>query len=248
VQRTSRCPLSANSGHCAFNRSPRHRVCRGLRARSSPWRGWALSLDPLVLHKLQCKRLSQGRISKAPTNCPTSIISATVTALRGYSVPRVKIIHCCQLGPEAARRHRYVHEVRKILFDLFGSPTGSMAVHVFSLIKKRDLVISRSIIVTAAAHGICSHEWSHKRPGSVISRESSDLSLIHRKGPRPATPLPKGSHRDFDANRCTIMLQGRLNHHRINPAHLSSFLWRWVVRYRQLRYPLLSAPTYGGVF
>ena len=141
VQRTSRCPLSANSGHCAFNRSPRHRVCRGLRARSSPWRGWALSLDPLVLHKLQCKRLSQGRISKAPTNCPTSIISATVTALRGYSVPRVKIIHCCQLGPEAARRHRYVHEVRKILFDLFGSPTGSMAVHVFSLIKKRDLVI-----------------------------------------------------------------------------------------------------------
>ena len=141
VQRTSRCPLSANSGHCAFNRSPRHRVCRGLRARSSPWRGWALSLDPLVLHKLQCKRLSQGRISKAPTNCPTSIISATVTALRGYSVPRVKIIHCCQLGPEAARRHRYIHEVRKILFDLFGSPTGSMAVHVFSLIKKRDLVI-----------------------------------------------------------------------------------------------------------
>ena len=92
-------------------------------------------------HELLCKRVSQGRISKAPTNCPTSIISATVTALRGYSVPRVKIIHCCQLGPEAARRHRYVHEVREILFDLFGCPTGSMAVHVFSLIKKRDLVI-----------------------------------------------------------------------------------------------------------
>jgi len=100
-----------------------------------------LSLDPLVLHELQCKRVSQGRISKAPTNCPTSILSATVTALRRYSVPRVKIIHCCRLGPEAARRHRYVHEVRKILLDLFGGPTGSMAVHVFSLIKKRDSVI-----------------------------------------------------------------------------------------------------------
>ena len=92
-------------------------------------------------HELLCKRVSQGGISKAPTNCPTSIISATVTALRGYSVPRVKIIHCCQLGPEAARRHRYIHEVRKILFDLFGSPTGSMAIYVITLIKKRDLAI-----------------------------------------------------------------------------------------------------------
>ena len=95
----------------------------------------------LIPHELLCKRVSQGGISKAPTNCPTSIISATVTALRGYSVPRVKIIHCCQLGPEAARRHRYIHEVRKILFDLFGSPTSSMAVHIISLIKKRDLAI-----------------------------------------------------------------------------------------------------------
>ena len=95
----------------------------------------------LIPHELLCKRVSQGGISKAPTNCPTSIISATVTALRGYSVPRAKIIHCCQLGPEAARRHRYVHEVRKILLDLFGGPTGSMAVHVFGLIKKRDSVI-----------------------------------------------------------------------------------------------------------
>ena len=93
----------------------------------------------LIPHELLCKRVSQGGISKAPTNCPTSIISAAVTALRGYSVPRVKIVHCCQLVPQAARRHRYIHEV--LLFDLFGSPTSSMAVHVISLIKKRDLAI-----------------------------------------------------------------------------------------------------------
>ena len=37
----------------------------------------------LIPHELLCKRVSQGGISKAPTNCPTSIISATVTALRG---------------------------------------------------------------------------------------------------------------------------------------------------------------------
>ena len=56
-------------------------------------------------------------------------------------MPRVKVIHRCQLGAEAARRHPYIHEVRKILFDLFGSPRVSMAIYVISLIKKRDLVI-----------------------------------------------------------------------------------------------------------
>ena len=56
-------------------------------------------------------------------------------------MPRVEVIHRCQLGAEATRRHRYIHEVRKILFDLFGSPTSSMAVHIISLIKKRDLAI-----------------------------------------------------------------------------------------------------------
>lgn len=56
-------------------------------------------------------------------------------------MPRVEVIHRCQLGAEATRRHRYIHEVRKILFHLFGSPTVSMAIHVISLIKKRDLVI-----------------------------------------------------------------------------------------------------------
>ena len=81
------------------------------------------------------------RISKAPTNCPTSIISATVTALRRYSVPRVKIIHCCQLGPRPLGGTAISTKCGKSCSTSLAVRRVSMAIHVISLIKKRDLAI-----------------------------------------------------------------------------------------------------------
>jgi hypothetical protein len=47
--------------------------------------------------ELLSEGISQCWIGKAPANSPTLIIAPTVTTLRGYSMPSVKVVHGRQL-------------------------------------------------------------------------------------------------------------------------------------------------------
>jgi len=79
----------------------------------------------LFARELLRERISQLRVSKTPANGSALIIAPTVTTLRRYSMPGVKVVHGCQLWTEAARRHNYIHEMWKILLDFFSDRSGS---------------------------------------------------------------------------------------------------------------------------